>query len=193
MPLTDRLRPEGPKKLLALDGGGIRGLITIEVLSAVEDALRKRLRRGESLVLADYFDYVAGTSTGAIIAACIALGMSVATIRQFYKDNGKTMFDKASLIKRFRYKYEDDRLAAMLQEVFGADTTLGSDKLTTLRMVVMRNVRAYQGVPSLFFWSFGSDWSVGSWIISRPGSLSCGASATRACRAQERSPRLPRA
>jgi len=139
MALTDRLRSEGPKKLLALDGGGIRGLITIEVLSAIEDALRKGLRRGESFVLADYFDYVAGTSTGAIIAACIALGMSVATIRQFYQDNGKTMFDKASLIKRFRYKYEDDRLAAMLQQVFGADTTLGSDKLRTLLMVVMRN------------------------------------------------------
>jgi patatin-like phospholipase/acyl hydrolase len=49
------------------------------------------------------------------------------------------MFDKAFLLKRFRYKYEEDKLAAKLQEVFGKDTTLGSDKLKTVLMMVMRN------------------------------------------------------
>jgi len=52
MPVANKLAATGPKKLLALDGGGIRGLITIEVLSAIEDALRKRLRR-DAFVLAD--------------------------------------------------------------------------------------------------------------------------------------------
>jgi hypothetical protein len=135
----ERVQAPGPKKLLALDGGGIRGLITVEVLAELERLLRNRLGAGSDFVLADYFDYVAGTSTGAIIAAAIASGMPVDTIRQFYRENGKEMFDRASLLRRFRYKYEDDRLAGKLKEVFGADTTLGSEDLRTLLMIVMRN------------------------------------------------------
>jgi hypothetical protein len=137
--ILERVEAPGPKKLLALDGGGIRGLISVEVLAKLESVLRERLGAGSDFVLGDYFDYVAGTSTGAIIAACIARGMSVATIRQFYMDNGKAMFDRASLLRRFRYKYEDDRLAGKLKEVFGGDSTLGSDGLRTLLMIVMRN------------------------------------------------------
>ena len=129
----------GPKKILALDGGGIRGMITVEVLTEIEHLLRRELGRGDDFVLADYFDFVAGTSTGAIIAACISLGMKMSEIRAFYKSSGEEMFDKASLLKRFRYKFEDDKLAARMQSVFGKDTTLGSDKLNTVLMMVMRN------------------------------------------------------
>jgi patatin-like phospholipase/acyl hydrolase len=49
------------------------------------------------------------------------------------------MFDKAFLLKRFRHKYEDEKLAEKLRTVFGKDTTLGSDKLQTVMMMVMRN------------------------------------------------------
>jgi hypothetical protein len=147
MSIQDKLAPTGQKKLLALDGGGIRGMITLEYLAEIEALLRQRLDRGPDFVLADWFDYVAGTSTGAIIATCIALGMPVDTIRQFYEANGRAMFDKASLLKRFRYKYEDDRLAAKLRDVIraqagagdGKDPTLGSEKLRTLLMLVLRN------------------------------------------------------
>jgi hypothetical protein len=65
--------------------------------------------------------------------------MKVADIRAFYTSSGEEMFDKAFLLKRFRYKYEDDKLAAKMREVFGADTTLGSDRLKTVLMMVMRN------------------------------------------------------
>ena len=137
--LIARMQAPGPKKILALDGGGIRGLMTVEVLAEIESLLRQKLGRGDDFVLADYFDFVSGTSTGAIIAACIALGMKVADIRAFYLSSGKEMFDKASLLKRFRYKYEDEKLAVKMQEVFGKDATLGSDKLRTVLMMVMRN------------------------------------------------------
>lgn len=110
------------------------------------DALRRdldrpsqKLGRGEDFVLSDYFDFVAGTSTGAILATCISLGMKVSDIRTFYISSGEEMFDKAFLLKRFRYQYEDEKLAAKMQEVFGKDTTLGSDKLKTVLMMVMRN------------------------------------------------------
>jgi patatin-like phospholipase/acyl hydrolase len=141
---TDKLEKADTRKLLALDGGGIRGLITVEVLAGIESMLRRESGNPD-LVLADYFDYIAGTSTGAIIATCLSLGMSVDRVRSFYMDNGKAMFDKSSLLKRFRYKYEDDRLAKMLRDVLreesgeAADPTLGSAALRTLLLIVMRN------------------------------------------------------
>lgn len=137
MSVRDVLERGGPRKLLALDGGGIRGLITIEVLGEIEDQLRGD--RGDDFRLSDEFDYIAGTSTGAIIATCLSLGMSVAEIRAFYRDSGTVMFDKASLLRRFRTKFEDEKLAAKLREVLGADTTLGTDRLKTLLLIVMRN------------------------------------------------------
>jgi uncharacterized protein len=151
MALASKIEPRAPKRLLALDGGGIRGLITVEVLAALEKMLGDALKRGPEFRLAHYFDHVGGTSTGAIIATCVSLGMSVDEIREFYKANGKAMFDKASLLQRFRYKFEDDKLAEKLREVFNrylpaaerapgkADVTLGSAALQTLLLMVMRN------------------------------------------------------
>lgn len=137
--LITRMQSSSPKKILTLDGGGIRGMMTVEVLAEIESLLRQKLGRGDDFVLADYFDFVSGTSTGAIIAACISIGMKVADIRTFYIESGEEMFDKASLLKRYRHKYEDEKLATKMQEVFGANTTLGSDKLRTVLMMVMRN------------------------------------------------------
>jgi patatin-like phospholipase/acyl hydrolase len=139
MHLVERLRGSGPKRILALDGGGMRGLISIEVLKSVEDLLRAELGRGRGFVLSDYFDFVAGTSTGAIIASCIALGMTVDEIQRLYLASGKAAFQRAGWLKRFRYKYDHGRLTRLLQEVMGQDTTLGSPRLRTLLLLVMRN------------------------------------------------------
>jgi uncharacterized protein len=94
MSVESVLQRLGPRKLLALDGGGIRGLITIEVLAELERQIRAgliahgKLELNAPFVLADYFDYIAGTSTGAIIATALSLGMSVDTVRQFYEESG---------------------------------------------------------------------------------------------------------
>jgi Patatin-like phospholipase len=138
MSYRDKLTKIGPRKLLACDGGGIRGIISIEVLARIESELRKS-SGNPKLVLADYFDYVAGTSTGAIIATLIALGYSADQTRDFYLRSGAEMFHKARLWERFRTKFEDDKLSKMLRDVVGEDTTLGSEKLRTLLMMVMRN------------------------------------------------------
>jgi uncharacterized protein len=138
MTLEERIKSGGPKKILALDGGGIRGMMTVEVLAGIEKILRDSLGN-DKLVLAEWFDFISGTSTGAIIATCLSLGMPTDEIRKFYLESGKEMFDKASLLKRLRYKFEDEKLAGKLRQVFGEGTTLGSDKLKTLLMMVMRN------------------------------------------------------
>jgi uncharacterized protein len=139
MPATQLVEKQPPYKLLALDGGGIRGVMTLEVLREIEHMLQQELGRDESFVLGDYFDYIAGTSTGAIIATFVSLGWRVADILKFYVDAGPAMFDKASLLRRFRYKFEDEKLAGLLKEQLGAETTLGSSRLRTLLMLVMRN------------------------------------------------------
>ncbi|MBX2989735.1 MAG: patatin-like phospholipase family protein [Bacteroidetes bacterium] len=138
MTAQERIAAPGPKKILALDGGGIRGILTIEILAAIEKTLRER-QSTRDMVLSDYFDFVAGTSTGAIISTCISLGMSVDAIRKFYIDSGAEMFDKAFFLKLLHHKYNDEKLRGKLQEVIGKDTTLGSDKLRTLLLLVMRN------------------------------------------------------
>src|SRR6266508_6884417 len=63
-----------PKRILALDGGGLRGILTLEVLAKIEKTLGKRHGGEDSFRLCHYFDLIAGTSTGAIIAAALALG-----------------------------------------------------------------------------------------------------------------------
>lgn len=150
--VEQKLSKPGPKKLLALDGGGIRGLISIEVLAEIERTLRKQFNKGDDFVLADYFDYIGGTSVGAIIATCLALGMSVDQVRKFFDNNAPNMFQKARLWDRLYYQYRCDNLRTMMKSVFGDvcaeseegkdewNATLGSDELRTLLMVVIHNV-----------------------------------------------------
>jgi patatin-like phospholipase/acyl hydrolase len=99
-------------------------------------------------VLADFFDFVCGTSTGAIIAACISTGMSMDQIRRFYINSGKEMFDKAFFLDRLKYKYNDEslslKLKSELNKALGYNddnepAKLGDANLKTLLMMVMRN------------------------------------------------------
>src|SRR6516165_9245996 len=138
MTLTARIEQDGPRKLLAIDGGGIRGVLALEVLQKVEDLLKAKSGKAD-FRLAEYFDYIAGTSTGGIIAAGLSIGMPVKDILKFYQETGAQMFVKANLLRRLRYKFEDEPFAAKLREVFAPDTTLGSEKLQTLLLLVMRN------------------------------------------------------
>lgn len=139
MSYRDKECAPGPKKLLALDGGGIRGVITLEVLAAMEDLLRSALGRDKSFVLGDYFDYVAGTSTGAVIGAGLARGMPVSELMDRYISLGSKMFKKAVWPQRLWNKYRADPLTAELQRVFGKTTAFGDPSLRTLLLMVLRN------------------------------------------------------
>lgn len=131
--LADRYRSPAPRKMLALDGGGIRGVMTLSILKAIETQLGGR-------PLAGYFDYIAGTSTGAIIAAGLARGMSVDELIAFYRDCGPEMFQRTRFLARLNSLYKDGPLQQKLQDVFGATTDLRPDHLQTLLLVVTRNV-----------------------------------------------------
>ncbi len=139
MSYRDRIRSPGPKKLLALDGGGIRGVITLELLSRLESMLAQQLGAGDEFVLGDYFDYIGGTSTGAVIAAGLAKGLRVGELLDLYMSRCRDMFDHASLRRRYHYRYDSLRLRELLQGILGSDTTLGSEELKTLLLIVVRN------------------------------------------------------
>lgn len=143
----ERIQAPGPKRILACDGGGILGLMSVEILAKLEADLRARLGKPD-LVLADYFDFMCGTSTGAIIATCLSAGMSTEALRKFYVDSGPQMFDKSAIFKRLRYSYDAEPLAEKLRlelnRALGYDpraqpAKLGDDNLRTLLMMVLRN------------------------------------------------------
>jgi hypothetical protein len=130
--LAERYRVRAPRKMLALDGGGIRGVLTLSILKALEAQVGQRL--------CEYFDYIAGTSTGAIIAAGLAKGMSVDELVGFYRATGTEMFQRTRFLDRLNSLYRDGPLQQQLKQVFGETADLKPGALKTLLLVVTRNV-----------------------------------------------------
>lgn len=132
--------PGQKRRILSLDGGGIRGVLTLEILLKMESLLRQKLGKDDSFTLADYFDYIGGTSTGAIIAAGLSLGMPVQKLIDFYQDKGAAMFDKSFLLNRVKYFYNDGPLARELKNTFGdGSIDLASGSFKCLLLVVTMN------------------------------------------------------
>jgi predicted acylesterase/phospholipase RssA len=131
----------GPKRILALDGGGLRGILTLGILEAVERTLRERHDNDAGFRLCHYFDLIAGTSTGAIIAAALAIGMSVADITDKYRSLGSRVF-KRSLLRQglLRARYNEAQLIDELKGVYGADTTLGGNRILTGLLLVIKRL-----------------------------------------------------
>jgi uncharacterized protein len=133
-------RTRSPKRILALDGGGIRGILTLEYLAAIENILRTRSGRGDTL-LCDYFDLIGGTSTGSIIAAGLAYGLSVDRLKQLYRDLGRTVFVSKFWKKGILApKFPSGPVQQTLDEVLGAETTLDSDKIRTGLMIMTKRL-----------------------------------------------------
>jgi uncharacterized protein len=130
-----------PKRILTLDGGGLRGILTVGILQKIEDILRERHGNSDDFRLCDYFDLIAGTSTGAIIAAALATGWTVEQIRGKYMDLGKSVFEKSFLRHGlFRAKYDEKKLIEELKDVYGASTTLGAPELQTGLLVITKRL-----------------------------------------------------
>jgi hypothetical protein len=154
MPYKIRTRDEhflndgSPKRILALDGGGLRGILTLSYLAEIESILSDRHGGEKNFRLSHYFDLIAGTSTGAIIAAALALGMSVSEIAKKYLDLGQRVFQKSWLRQGFvRAFYDDAGLIEELKQVYGAQTTLGDSSLQTGLLIVTKRLDSGSGWP----------------------------------------------
>lgn len=136
------------KHILTLDGGGIRGVFSLEILLRIETLLREHFKAPE-LILADHFEFFAGTSTGAIIATGLSWGMTVEEILELYVLHGTTMFQHVPWyhpVRRFLVsRYEAKPLSDMLRRIFSEDgkgevpALLDTKRLKTLLLLVMRN------------------------------------------------------
>ena len=132
---TRRVQLEWPKdqafRILSIDGGGIRGVFPATLLAGLEGAIPSGRR------IADYFDLIAGTSTGGIIALALASGLPASDVRDLYVDRGAEIFppepngaigtitQKLHALRRLvRYRYDREVLARLLHEQFG-ERTLG--------------------------------------------------------------------
>jgi predicted acylesterase/phospholipase RssA len=128
------------------------GRVSLQVLAAIERLFRQEQQRND-LVLADVFDLFAGTSTGAIIASCLAWGMPVAEIQDLYLKCGEETFTKQVWYKRWKSKYQAEPISLLLRRTFaetdgGEPALLGSERLKKNLLIVMRNA------------STGSPWPV---------------------------------
>lgn len=110
--MSNNVETDVPFRILALDGGGIRGLFSAAFLAHIEQ------HTGKSLV--NHFDLIVGTSTGAIIALGLAGGLSADQILDFYKEEGPRIFSGGGRLRQiFRPKYDNKQLVESLQKVMG--------------------------------------------------------------------------
>jgi hypothetical protein len=136
--VNDHLFGPGPKRMLALDGGGVRGILSVGYLSQIEQILQDR--HGKDFRLCDYFDLIGGTSTGAIIATALAFGFRVEEIRELYQKLAREIFKKPFWsLGLIGSKFPKDPLEQALREKFG-ETTLGSEQLRTGLMIVTKRL-----------------------------------------------------
>lgn len=82
-----------PKRILAIDGGGVRGVVAIAFLEALERKLSRDA--GHPVALRDHFDLIGGTSTGAILATALALGVPLEAVKLQYFDMAPTVFRRS--------------------------------------------------------------------------------------------------
>lgn len=149
--LLARLQSSGPKRILSLDGGGIRGSITVGYLEQIEKIVQERM--GPNAKLADYFDLIGGTSTGAIIATMLALGQSVAQVKESYLKLGPRVFSKRTWFARIPWlgklftAWSVKPLEQQAKDLFSEKTTLGSPSIHTGLCIVTKRADTFSTWP----------------------------------------------
>jgi patatin-like phospholipase len=119
-------------RILSIDGGGIRGIFSAAILTELE----RRYLGGASV--GDYFDLIAGTSTGGILALGLGASLTGEELLQLYEERGGEIFPPLGpgmigrarrhfrATRRYvRYIYSQDALARVLHEKLG-DRLFGS-------------------------------------------------------------------
>jgi hypothetical protein len=101
------------RTILSVDGGGVRGIIPLACLVRLESRLGKPCR--------EIFDMVAGTSTGAVIAAGVALGVSARGLLALYREIAEKAFARLPwwqvLLNAGNHRYSSDFIARTLNEM----------------------------------------------------------------------------
>jgi hypothetical protein len=148
----------GPKRILALDGGGVRGAITVAFLERIESILSQHA--GHPIRLGDYFHLVGGTSTGSVIAGAIALGFRAAQVKELYTQLAPLAFKRQRwAVPVLQAKFDVRGLRGEIEKIVG-DIDLQSDKLITGLCVVSKRMDTgspwiLANNPAAPFWNDG--------------------------------------
>lgn len=103
-------------RILSLDGGGLRGAFTAAVLAKWAEMLGPS--GGAELI--KHFDLVAGTSTGAILAIGLGLGLTPIQVLDFYRKQGPKIFPPGGKLRHWiKSKHDSHTLAEAMTDVFG--------------------------------------------------------------------------
>ena len=162
LPPRDRhLFGEGRKRLLTLDGGGIRGAISVAFLERIEDILSKQQKT--DVRLGDHFDFVGGTSTGAIIAGALALGYRTDQIKDFYIRLAPNAFKRdVWRVPILQSKFDARGLRGHIEAVIGDRRLSSPDLITGLGVVTKRIDTGSPWVitnnPRSPYWNDGEDY-----------------------------------
>jgi hypothetical protein len=161
----------GRKRILSIDGGGVRGVVALAFVERFEALLAAKA--GRAIRLCDYFDFIGGTSTGAIVATGLALGYSAAEIRDFYFRLAPRIFRKPFFRLPFwQAKFDAEALRREITGILG-DRSLDSTGLQTGLGVMLKRIDAggawiLTNNPRSKYWDAPSD---GSFIGNRHYSL----------------------
>jgi patatin-like phospholipase/acyl hydrolase len=101
--------------ILSIDGGGIRGIIPAKFLTELEAQIQKEKPRSK---LYEHFDIICGTSTGAIIAIGLALGVPAKELLRFYLNYASSIFP--------RWIWNMDKLKGLYRPLYSNKTLLKS-------------------------------------------------------------------
>ena len=127
----------GPKRLLALDGGGVRGAITVAFLERIEQLLTAS--QGKPVRLGDYFDFIGGTSTGAIIAGALALGYRAEQVQDFYARLAPLAFKREFWrVPILQARFDVRGLRREIEAVIGQRTLASPEIITGLGIITKR-------------------------------------------------------
>jgi hypothetical protein len=127
----------GPKRMLALDGGGVRGVITVGFLERIEQLLSQR--EGHDVRLGDYFDLIGGTSTGSILAGALTLGFRTQELKHFYLQLAPRVFRRSRWrLIGWTAKFDAEALRKEIQAVVRDRTLDSSDLITGMCLVTKR-------------------------------------------------------
>jgi hypothetical protein len=137
LPRDRHLFAPGAKRILAIDGGGVRGVVALAFLERIERILESQY--GRPIRLCDHFDLIGGTSTGAIIATALALGYKAADIRSFYFRLGPRVFKRPKLrLPGWQAKFDARALARELDDIIGSRKLDSTDLQTGLGIMLKR-------------------------------------------------------
>jgi predicted acylesterase/phospholipase RssA len=127
----------GPKRILSLDGGGVRGTATIAFLEQLEEQISEL--EGRPTRLGDWFDLIGGTSTGAIIATALSLGYRASEVRDFYMKLAPRIFKRSRFrLLGWQAKFDARLLMEELMSEMGDRTLDSPDVLTGLCIFLKR-------------------------------------------------------